>query len=711
MEKYLGIASVIILILAGMVAYLAFTGPSEEDIEARMREKILAESRPLEKKVDKPAAPDVPEDKSKPLPEAKIADPETAELVKLLLDRFSVENRKQLSKIIRQKSPILRKWLSDKTYRDLWEALDDIANGRKPDPLVTQRIKKVLKLNGKPAIAEANPEAAGDIALEQGDLNKAIRAYLEARTKKSNPALLKKLTQTLALRAENYAKIGNFTKSIEDLSLAIDISPSEDIYVARGDIYNKTKQHEAAVQDYDKAIALENTNSHAFAGLAEAHLAMDNTEIALKHANTALKLNLKSAKAYHVKGVANLLMAKNLMRSGASDDDAQKQIDRLKSDALKALNMAARLDTKSEQTYLERGKLLLAAGEIALAAQDFERVLLLNNKNHEALLKKAFIMLVGRQHKEARFLADQVIKLNPELAKAYHIRALSRIQANETDNAMADFNKAISLDPNDYEFFFHRGKLFVQKNELKSALSDFTKAIALNPRDHTIFMTRAIVYFRMPDLLSALKDADSAINANPKNPEAYNLRAIIHKKMGNDDLAAKDKATAQEVLKELAGHTRQFDAITAKLGVDPWSKHYKAPPKDTTWGQIINKLELDKLDNTTAELVRNLRDAYFNEAIEKIRELKLPEAAMNLTRALELDANFTNGYVARGAVQIVRGEFEGARRDFTNVINGGEKNALAYYLRGKTFEALGKPIDAERDFEQAKRLDPKLTQN
>ena len=40
MERYLGLASVIILILAVMVAYLAFTRPSEDDIRAKLQKEL-----------------------------------------------------------------------------------------------------------------------------------------------------------------------------------------------------------------------------------------------------------------------------------------------------------------------------------------------------------------------------------------------------------------------------------------------------------------------------------------------------------------------------------------------------------------------------------------------------------------------------------------------------------------------------------------------
>ena len=89
-------------------------------------------------------------------------------------------------------------------------------------------------------------------------------------------------------------------------------------------------------------------------------------------------------------------------------------------------------------------------------------------------------MMIGDYY-NAIISCNNVIKLDPNSAVAYSVRARAYFELNEIDRALADCNQAIKLDRNNAAAYNIRGNVYVKKGDYKRAISDWQTAIRINP--------------------------------------------------------------------------------------------------------------------------------------------------------------------------------------------------------------------------------------
>jgi len=76
---------------------------------------------------------------------------------------------------------------------------------------------------------------------------------------------------------------------------------------------------------------------------------------------------------------------------------------------------------------------------------------------------------------------NNVIKIDPNSAVVYSVRARAYFELNEIDRSLADCNQAIKMDRNNAAAYNIRGNVYVKKGDYKRAISDWQAAIRINP--------------------------------------------------------------------------------------------------------------------------------------------------------------------------------------------------------------------------------------
>lgn len=102
--------------------------------------------------------------------------------------------------------------------------------------------------------------AQGDYEFEMGNLDAALASYTRAIELNS------KYAEAYNNRAYTYMVQENYASALPDLDKAIELRPDyKNAYINRGDIYNYYYQidRQRAIQDYDKALAIEPHNAIA----------------------------------------------------------------------------------------------------------------------------------------------------------------------------------------------------------------------------------------------------------------------------------------------------------------------------------------------------------------------------------------------------------------------------------------------------------------
>ena len=270
--------------------------------------------------------------------------------------------------------------------------------------------------------------------------------------------------------------------------------------------------------------------------------------------------------------------ALNLFRRAAALD-AVGQTDK----ALTDYSDAIKLDPSASLAFLNRG-VLLATRKRAYdrAIQDFDRVLVLEPDNVDALIRRgdAFVQLgdFGRGMSDLdravsmapenalaylmRGLAygrrgnaiaamqnyDAALKYDPRNADALSNRAAIYLGQGRLDMAIRDLDLAISIDHTNPLAFYNRGYAHFAKKEYDKAISDYSSAIALNPQLGLAYnnrgLTRAIAG---QDLVQALADCDTALKLMPINLDVRDTRGFIYLKLGDPSLALNEYNAALDI--------------------------------------------------------------------------------------------------------------------------------------------------------------------
>jgi tetratricopeptide (TPR) repeat protein len=130
-------------------------------------------------------------------------------------------------------------------------------------------------------------------------------------------------------------------------------------------------------------------------------------------------------------------------------------------------------------------------------------------------------------------------------AEAYVVWAQCDVALGKIPQAIKDLDTAIALNEKG-ETVRARGELYVDQKQYKLALADFTRAIEIEPRQADNYRARGHIFERQGEFQKAVDDYTLAINIRPGDPRIYSERAKAYEKLGRKNLAAQDRAHANE---------------------------------------------------------------------------------------------------------------------------------------------------------------------
>lgn len=267
-----------------------------------------------------------------------------------------------------------------------------------------------------------------------------------------------------------------------------------------------------------------------------AHLQAGEFSAAIEDADRALALNPRSVDAYAIRAFA---------RTGQGDFDGAH------ADYTSVIGLVPRAPGM-EKIYNNRGFIRTSRGDLTGALEDFNQAIKLNPNYEDGYTGRAVIRLQQGEPLLARADYDKAIALNPKNIPALGSRGGLRMLDGDLDGDLSDFDRAIDALPNNAIFLVLRGITYGLKGNLAAAITDVKQGAALDPS--------SISDTKRGNFSSPFGDLNDVIKANPKNARGYEIRGLLRLMQKRPNEAENDFSRSLEIAPELEGEIRWIKA-------------------------------------------------------------------------------------------------------------------------------------------------------
>lgn len=449
--------------------------------------------------------------------------------------------------------------------------------------------------------------------------------------------------------------------AVEYYEKAIAIAPKiADYHVGKARAHEKLEQIPAAIKEYKTAVALDPLNARAFGRLG------------------FLFAETKPAEAVEYYAKATGIMPENPHYHAAKAGLLMNMPGRER-DAIASFNSASRYDPGNAAPHVMLGQLLERTDNPDEAVEHYKQAASLDAGNAFVFYRLARLLLPS--HPEIALLhINSAISLDEANGEYYFLKSKVLNALGHDQSALAHLGESLRQDGRNTEALSELSQLSGPDSP-RLALFYINRAIALSPEDSGYLCMRAGLFFHMEQYDKALAQYEDVLKRDPKNHEALFGAGRCLAVNGNPKtLDFFDKAIA--VSPENAAYHAEKAAFLEKTGqipeaVEAYGKAAALNPRD--WESMLGKARLLDAENQTGAAC----DCY---------RLVLPEnpdciPALSRLGILLADSSpaDANGYLS-------------------HVIELAPEEYLYRAWRGRVLLALNRPGEAAAEYQEALRL-------
>jgi tetratricopeptide (TPR) repeat protein len=289
---------------------------------------------------------------------------------------------------------------------------------------------------------------------------------------------------------------------------------SAEAHYQRANVLKDQRDWEAALAEYDRAIALKPDYAHAFCNRAVVLGQMRMLPEAVASYERAIALDPTDALARYNRG---------MLMNGMGQKDA----------ALESFNNAIACNADFFPAHFGRAALLQEQKQWAASLASYDRAIALNTGDAAAHYNRGTVLKEIEQWPDALESYDRAIALNAEFALAHAARAETLQQLNRLPEALHSYDRAIELNPDEATYHDGRGVLLHKMGRFADALVSYNRAIVTNPNYPQAYFNRGTAQAKLRDFDGALASYNLAIAKKPGFADFHFNLALASLKVGD----------------------------------------------------------------------------------------------------------------------------------------------------------------------------------
>ncbi len=291
-----------------------------------------------------------------------------------------------------------------------------------------------------------------------------------------------------------------YDKAVADFSQVIRLRPDEAAaYGHRGAAYTALRQFPRAIADFTEAIRKDPKDAAAYTSRAMTWMMMNQAEKAIADFDEALKINPQDIDAYAGRAAAAGAEGRRRPRHRRLHADHPPRAQGRAGVRVPRRRLAREEGIRQGDRRLQRGH--------PPRPEEPRRV----PRPRPDLREK-------REYDRAIADCDTAIKLGPEAADPYAVRAGIWTDKTEHDQAIADYTRVIQLDPRNAWAYCNRGLAWFEKRDYDRALLDLDRSVRLDPGSPWSYSNRGMVWYEKKAYDKAVADLERAPEAGPRQP-------------------------------------------------------------------------------------------------------------------------------------------------------------------------------------------------
>lgn len=437
-----------------------------------------------------------------------------------------------------------------------------------------------------------------------------------------------------------------------------------------GTIYTIQQKHEAAIEQYKKAIRFtteESVKADLYGSIGVAYNSLGKSEEALQNAQEAIRRNPNKGDLYDwLAGIyqsmgkleeslvqlekADALRSPELTADGTNTYYSlgvaygigflNKRNEQDFTDAVKALRKMVELRPKFAASFDTLGGLYLIKGDAAAALENYEKAINLDPDN------PTYYMNVGRVYSELKNNDDaaiqsfkKAIEIKSDLPFAHHLLGNLYHRRKDDVAAIKHFQDAIKYNPKFLQSYLDVANIFRGQKNYDEAIKYLTAAIGVAPKKPEPYQQLGLVYFDRSNADEALKNFNRAVEYDPNNFVNYFYLATVYSKLKHEDEPA-----SKQLLKAIELNAKDPDLYSALAEIHKRQRNYPeavrvlmvaikhAPKVPWIYKDMAKVYEAQKMNG---EAVR-----YYEEALKRLDANDSSTRALYLGRKARLLGNY-----------------------------------------------------------------------